>query len=218
VAARCHAVAVLEVLTGSGLAASAGLNAYIPLLVMGLLDRYTNVIDLPSGWQWLSNGWVLAILTVLLAVEFVADKVPVMDSVNDVLQTAVRPTAGGLAFGAGSASETVTVRDPGSFFGSHQWVPIVAGVALAFGVHAIKAAARPVINTVTVGFGAPVVSTVEDVTSVTVSVLAIVVPFLVIFLLVGLVLSVPWLVHRLRRRRRDRRAQLAAARAAGYRV
>jgi uncharacterized protein DUF4126 len=211
-------LAVLEVLTGSGLAASAGLNAYIPLLVIGLLDRYTEVIDLPPGWQWLSSGWVLAILAVLLAVEVVADKVPVMDSVNDVLQTAVRPTAGGLAFGAGSASETVTVRDPGSFFSGNQWVPVVAGVALAFGVHAIKAAARPLINTVTVGFGAPVVSTVEDATSVTVSVLAIVVPVLMILFLAGLLLVVPWLVYRLRRRRRDRQEQLAAARAAGYRV
>jgi uncharacterized membrane protein len=209
---------VLEVLTGSGLAASAGLNAYIPLLVMGLLARYTDLIDLPGGWQWLGNGWVLAILTVLLAVEFVADKVPVLDSVNDTLQTVVRPTAGGLAFGAGSTSQTVTVSDPGSFFSGHQWVPIVAGIALAFGVHSVKAAARPVINTLTVGIGAPVVSTVEDVTSVTVSVLAIIVPILVVLFLAGLVVFVPWLVIRLRRRRRERREQLAAARAAGYRV
>jgi uncharacterized membrane protein len=209
---------VLEVLTGSGLAASAGLNAYIPLLVMGLLARYTDLIDLPGGWQWLGNGWVLAILTVLLAVEFVADKVPVLDSVNDTLQTVVRPTAGGLAFGAGSTSQTVTVDDPGSFFSGHQWVPIVAGMALAFGVHAVKAAARPVINTVTAGIGAPVVSTVEDITSVTVSILAIIVPFLVVIFLAALVAFVPWLVLRLRRRRRERREQLAAARAAGYRI
>jgi hypothetical protein len=209
---------VLEVLTGSGLAASAGLNAYIPLLVIGLLARFTDLIDLPSGWHWLGNGWVLAILTVLLAVEFVADKVPVLDSVNDTLQTVVRPTAGGLAFGAGSTSQTVTVSEPGSFFSGHQWVPIVAGVALAFAVHAVKAAARPVINAMTAGIGAPVVSTVEDVTSVTVSVLAIIVPFLVIIFLVGLVAFVPWLVIRLRQRRRERREHLAAARAAGYRV
>jgi uncharacterized membrane protein len=218
VASRCHAVGVLEVLTGSGLAASAGLNAYIPLLVMGLLARYTDLIDLPGGWQWLGNGWVLTILTVLLAVEFVADKVPVLDSVNDTLQTVVRPTAGGLAFGAGSTSQTVTVSDPGSFFSGHQWVPIAAGVALAFGVHAVKAAARPVINTLTAGIGAPVVSTVEDVTSVTVSVLAIIVPVLVVLFLAALVVFVPWLVLRLRQRRRERREQLAAARAAGYRV
>ncbi len=47
---------MLEILTGTGLAASAGLNAYIPMLAMGLLARYTEAINLPSGWQWLSNG------------------------------------------------------------------------------------------------------------------------------------------------------------------
>ncbi len=88
---------VLEVLTGTGLAASAGLNAYIPMLAMGLLARYTEVINLPSGWQWLSNGWVIAILTVLLAIEVVADKVPVVDHINDMVQTVVRPTRAALS-------------------------------------------------------------------------------------------------------------------------
>src|SRR4051794_41806894 len=94
---------------------------------MGLLARYTDTVTLPGGWQWLSNGWVIGILAVLLAVEVIADKIPVVDHVNDVVQTVVRPTAGGLAFGAGSASETVTVSDPGAFFGSHQWGPVPAG-------------------------------------------------------------------------------------------
>ncbi|HET6482361.1 MAG TPA: DUF4126 domain-containing protein, partial [Actinoplanes sp.] len=102
---------MLEALTGTGLAASAGLNAYIPLLTMGLLARYTDAIDLPTGWSWLANGWTLLILALLLAIEVVADKIPVVDHVNDVVQTVVRPTAGGLAFGAGSSSETVTVSD-----------------------------------------------------------------------------------------------------------
>ncbi|HEX2773123.1 MAG TPA: DUF4126 family protein, partial [Micromonosporaceae bacterium] len=122
---------MLELLTGTGLAASAGLNAYIPLLLVGLLNRYTSLVELPSGWQWLSNGWVIGILVVLLAIEVVADKVPVVDHVNDAVQTFVRPTAGGLAFGAGSTSETVSVSDPGQFFSSNQWVPIALGVAIA---------------------------------------------------------------------------------------
>jgi hypothetical protein len=197
---------VLEALTGTGLAASAGLNAYIPLMVMGLLARYTDLIDLPTGWTWLGNGWVLAILAVLLAVEVVADKVPVVDHVNDVVQTVVRPTAGGLVFGAGSGAQTVTVSDPGSFFTSHQWVPVVAGVLIALGVHGIKAAARPVVNVSTAGFGAPVASTVEDIGSVLMSVLAILMPILV---LVGLGLLV-WVVVLIVRRRRRRR-QIAAS-------
>jgi len=192
---------VLEALTGTGLAASAGLNAYIPLLVMGLLARYTDVIDLPQGWSWLSNGWVLVILGILLAVEVVADKVPIVDHANDVVQTVVRPTAGGLAFGAGSGAQTVTVSNPGSFFGSHQWVPIAAGVLIALCVHGVKATARPVVNVSTAGFGAPVVSTIEDFGSALMSVLAILMPILV---LVGIVLLV-WLAIAVVRRRRRKR-------------
>ncbi|MEU4471736.1 DUF4126 domain-containing protein [Micromonospora sp. NPDC023888] len=205
---------MFEVLTGTGLAASAGLNAYIPLLALGLLGRYTDLIDLPSGWTWLGNGWVLVILAVLLAVETVADKVPVVDHVNDVVQTVVRPTAGGLAFGAGSSSETVTVSDPGSFFSSHQWVPVVTGVLLALGVHLLKSAARPVINATTAGFGAPVASTAEDATSVVVSLVAIILPVLVLAFLLGLVVFVYWFL----RRRSERRREREAARAAGFRV
>ncbi|MFG1890212.1 DUF4126 domain-containing protein [Micromonospora sp. NPDC049051] len=205
---------MLEVLTGTGLAASAGLNAYVPLLTMGLLARYTSVIDLPGGWQWLGNGWVIAILAVLLVVEIVADKVPVVDHVNDVVQTVVRPTAGGLAFGAGSSSETVTVSDPGSFFSSNQWVPVVSGVLIALGVHVLKAAARPVINATTAGIGAPVASTAEDATSVAMSVVAILLPVLVLAFLLGLVVFLFWFL----RRRSDRRRERQAARAAGFRV
>ncbi|MFV2083747.1 MULTISPECIES: DUF4126 domain-containing protein [Micromonosporaceae] len=205
---------MFELLTGTGLASSAGLNAYIPLLTVGVLARYTSLITLPDGWQWMSDEWVLGILAVLLVVEVVADKVPVVDHVNDVVQTVVRPTAGGLAFGAGSASETVTVSDPGGFFSSDQWVPVLVGVLIALGIHLLKATARPVINTATAGIGAPVASTAEDATSVVMSVVAILLPVLVLVFLVALLIGGPLLIRRARQRRRDRQA----ARAAGYRV
>lgn len=197
---------MLEALTGTGLAASAGLNAYIPLLIMGLMARFTDAIDLPSGWQWLSNGWVIAILAVLLAVEVVADKVPIVDHANDVVQTVVRPTAGGIVFGAGSSSQTATVTDPGSFFSSHQWVPIAAGVLIAFCVHGAKAATRPVVNATTAGFGAPVASTVEDIGSIVMSLLAILLPILVLLGLVLLISTGIWAFRRRSRRRRERSA------------
>jgi hypothetical protein len=196
---------VLEALTGTGLAASAGLNAYIPLMIMGLLARFTDAINLPHGWEWLSNGWVLAILTVLLAIETVADKVPIVDHANDVVQTVVRPTAGGIVFGAGSSSQTATVTDPGTFFGSHQWVPIASGVIIALTVHGVKAASRPVINATTAGFGAPVASTAEDLGSIVMSLLAILLPILVLLGLVLLVSSAIWVIRRRRLRRRERR-------------
>ncbi|GAA1622717.1 DUF4126 domain-containing protein [Catellatospora bangladeshensis] len=194
---------MLELLTGTGLATAAGLNAYIPLLVIGLLDRYTNLINLPSAWSWLGNGWVLMILAVLLAIEFVADKVPAVDSINDVVQTVVRPTAGGMAFAAGSGSETVTVADPGTLWTEKLWIPIVIGLLIALTVHGVKATARPVLNVATVGMAAPVVSTVEDGASAGLSVVAIIIPFLVVLFLIGFVW---WAMSMSRRRRRRRRA------------
>jgi hypothetical protein len=199
----------LEALTGVGLATSAGLNAYIPLLAVALLGRYTGLMTLPPSWQWLTNGWVIAILVVLLAIEFVADKVPLVDHANDVIQTVVRPTAGGLAFGAASGSQTVMVKDPGQFFSGHQWVPIALGVLISLTVHGAKATARPVINTATVGFGAPIASTIEDVSSATLSLVAIVLPALVLVFLVGMVAGF-WAL--MRRRRRRKAAKLAAVR------
>ena len=197
----------MELLTGMGLSASAGLNAYIPLLALGLLARYTDTITLPSNWAWLEHPWVLGILGVLLVVELVADKIPVVDHVNDVLQTFVRPTSGGLAFGAASSSETVTVANPEQLFENNQWVPIVIGMVVSFCIHAMKAAIRPVINAMTAGFGAPIVSTAEDITSVAMALVAILLPVLVIVLFIGMIAFFWWA---LRRRRLRRQAKLAA--------
>jgi Domain of unknown function (DUF4126) len=199
-------VYVLETLTGIGLATSAGLNAYIPLLMIGLLARFTNLITLPGGWQWLQNGWVLGILAVLLAIEVVADKIPLVDHVNDVVQTVVRPTAGGLAFGAATSSETVTVSNPAQFFSSNQWVPIIAGMIISFIVHGMKATARPVVNASTAGLGAPVASTVEDIFSVVMSFVAILFPVLIIFFVIALI----WMFVAMRRRRKRKKAEKLA--------
>ncbi|HEY7224953.1 MAG TPA: DUF4126 domain-containing protein [Micromonosporaceae bacterium] len=201
---------MLELLTGIGLATSAGLNAYIPLMMIGLLARYTDLITLPSSWAWLENGWVLTILGVLLAIEFVADKIPVVDHINDVIQTFIRPSAGGIAFGAATSSQTVEVKDPGQFFESKQWVPVVIGAVIGLAVHSMKATARPVVNVSTAGVGAPVASVAEDAFSITMSFFAIVFPFLILGFLILLV----FLFVVMRRRRKRRKAEKAAARAA----
>src|SRR6187431_1705563 len=138
----------MEFLTGTGLAVAAGLNAYIPLLVLGLAGRFLDFVDLPANWAWLENEWVLVILGVLLVIEIVADKIPVVDSINDWIQTIVRPASGGIAFGTGSGSTTAVVQDPATFFTSNAWVPIVVGVLLALATHVTKMVARPALNAV----------------------------------------------------------------------
>lgn len=190
----------MELLTGFGLATAAGLNAYIPLLALGLLSRFTHLVSLPAGWSWLENGWVMAIVAVLLIVEVVADKIPALDSVNDTIQTFVRPTAGGIVFGSGTASQTAAVADPGAFAQSGQWIPVAIGAVTALVVSLTKSTVRPAANVATAGVAAPVLSTVEDVTSVGLVFVAILLPVLVLVALLALI----WGAFRLWRWRRRR--------------
>lgn len=201
---------MVEFLVGSSLAAAAGLNAWIPLLVLGLLARFTEFVTLPAGWTWVSSDLALWIIGGLLVIEVVADKIPALDSVNDIVQTAIRPAAGGIVFGAGANAEALKLDDPSALTETN-WVPVITGIVIALVVHGIKAAARPVANVATAGVAAPVVSTVEDVASVTMSVLALLVPVLAI---VFTVLVIVGLVFFLRSRIRRRREARAAARAA----
>ena len=200
----------MELLTGLGLATASGLNAYIPLLALGLLSRFTDLVTLPHGWVWLENGWVMAIVAVLLVIEIVADKIPALDSINDAIQTFVRPTSGGIVFGSGTAAQTHAVTDPGAFAQSGQWVPIVVGVLVALVVSLTKSAVRPAANVATAGVAAPVLSTIEDGISVGLVFLAILIPVVVLVVLAALV----WAVVKLWRRRR-RRQKAAASEKSG---
>ena len=173
----------MELLTGLGLATASGLNAYIPLLALGLLSRFTDLVTLPHGWVWLENGWVMAIVAVLLVIEIVADKIPALDSINDAIQTFVRPTSGGIVFGSGTAAQTHAVTDPGAFAQSGQWIPIVVGVLVALVVSLTKSAVRPAANVATAGVAAPVLSTIEDGISVGLVFLAILIPVVVLVVL-----------------------------------
>ncbi|MGV0793393.1 DUF4126 domain-containing protein [Mycolicibacterium sp. XJ1819] len=193
----------MELLTGFGLATAAGLNAYIPLLFLGLLSRFTDLVTLPHGWAWLENGWVMTIVAALLVVEIVADKVPALDTVNDAVQTFVRPTAGGIVFGSGTAAQTPAVADPGAFTQSGQWIPVVVGVVVALVVSLAKSTVRPAANVATAGVAAPVLSTVEDAASVGLVFVAVLIPVLVLVVVVVLAWTAVRLVRRRRHRTRD---------------
>lgn len=193
---------MLEFLVGSGLAAAAGLNAWMPLFLVGLADRLTDVVTLPAGWSWLSSDVALWITGILLLVEIIADKVPALDSVNDVIQTVIRPASGGIAFGAGASAETVRVEDPSALFADVAWIPIVIGVVIALGIHLIKAAVRPVANVATAGLAAPVVSTAEDASSFMLVLLAVFAPILAGLMIAAIIALGIALLRRARRRRR----------------
>jgi Domain of unknown function (DUF4126) len=196
---------MLAALTGLGLSTAAGLNAYIPLLVVGLLSNFTDQIRLPQEFSWLSNGWVLGIIGVLLLAEVVLDKVPVVDSVNDMIQTVVRPAAGGVVF---SATDAAARLDGSTWMSHNPWISWVLGIGIALVVHLMKSAARPVVNASTAGVGAPVISTVEDAGSLGMSLIAIFLPVLVIVAVAVLALFAWWTFRKIRRRRAIRRSPL----------
>lgn len=193
-------------LTGLGLSAAAGLNAWIPFLVVALVARFTDVLTLPPTYSWIESWWAIGIAAVLLLVEVVVDKIPAIDSINDTIQTVIRPSVGGLIFAASTAADDLEQ----SLTTDHPWLGAVAGIVMALLVHAGKAAARPAVNAGTGGVGAPVVSSVEDGTSIGLSLVAIFLPVLVIVFLAALAWVLFVLVRRTIRWRRRRRERAAA--------
>ncbi len=188
----------MELLTGIfsafGLSASAGLNAYIPLLVIALISRFTDLINLSEPWNALESWWIIGLLVVLSLIEFFADKVPAVNHINDAIQTFVRPTAGAIVFAASAR----VITDVNPIFS------LALGLLVAGGVHAAKSLAiRPAVTATTGGAGNVPVSILEDVVSTIVSVLSVLVP---VVLVVVAVLLAAYLISRLSHRSQQRSA------------
>jgi hypothetical protein len=169
--------AISHLLTAFGLSSASGLNAYIPLLIVALTARFTDWITLPPPFDILKNEWVIGALVVLLLIETIVDKVPAADTLNDVIQTFVRPAAGAILFAANT-----------SVINLNPVIAVILGLILAFGVHAVKATARPVVTATTGGLGNAFVSVGEDIVSFGVSLIAIVLPLLIGFVFALIVL------------------------------
>ncbi len=175
--------ALFGIMTAFGLSASAGLNAYIPLLVVGVIAHYTDWIKLNPPYDILANAWVLIVVGLLLIVEMLADKIPAVNHINDIIQTIIRPAAGAVVFAAGANAITNV----------HPVIAIICGLLVAGSVHVVKSAAiRPAVTAATGGAGNTPVSIAEDLVATTVSVLSIVLPVLVIVFLVILVALIVW--------------------------
>lgn len=177
-----------SIFSAFGLSASAGLNAYIPLLVVALLARFTDLIELNSPWNALESWWIIGLLVLLSAIEFFADKVPAVNHINDAIQTFVRPAAGAIVFAA-SAKVISEV---------HPVLSLAAGLLVAGGVHAVKSLAiRPAVTATTAGAGNVPVSILEDLISTLLSILSVVIPILVGSILI---LFTAWIIWRMWRR------------------
>jgi uncharacterized membrane protein len=178
---------VFDVLSAFGLASAAGLNAYMPLLVVSLAARY-NLLQLQAPFDVMGSPWVIGVLAVLVVVEFVADKVPTVDHVWHLLGLAIHPIAGAILFA--SQAQVITEVNP--------VLSLICGLVLAGGVHGVRAGVRPVVTATTAGLGNPVVSLIEDVAAIALSVLSLIVPILAVLVAVVVVVLAVLLLRRRR--------------------
>jgi hypothetical protein len=185
--------ALFGIMTAFGLSASAGLNAYIPLLVVGVIGHYSNWITLNPPYDTLANPWVLIVLGVLLIIEMLADKIPAVNHVNDIIQTGIRPAAGAIIFAA--SAHAITNVNP--------VIAIICGLLVSGSVHVVKSAAvRPAVTATTGGVANVPVSIAEDIVATGVSIISIVVPALAAaFLLLFIVMVIWWFWRRAQRKR-----------------
>ena len=175
---------LLGVFSAFGLSASAGLNAYIPLLAIGVIAHYfPSTLNLNQPWDMIANPWILILLGVLVIIEMLADKIPAVNHINDIIQTFVRPAAGAVAFAA-SAKVITDV---------HPVLALACGLLVAGSVHVAKSAVvRPVVTATTAGAGNIPVSILEDVISTITSILAILLPIIMAIFIIGVITLALW--------------------------
>lgn len=185
------AQAFLSLATAFGLATAAGLNAYIPLFIVALLSRISSsLVTLSEPYDALSSWWVIGVLGVLMVIEILVDKIPVLDTVDDIIHTFIRPAAGAILFAAST-----------NVIGLHPVLAALCGIILAGGVHVAKTTARPVVTATTAGVGDPVVSAIEDVVAFVTSLISVIAPYVIgVLLIIGLLVFAWWFKRRQRRR------------------
>jgi len=179
-------LAALAVALGAGWAS--GLNTYAAVLVLGGAERL-GLVSLPHDLQVLGSPWVMAVAAILFALNFFADKIPYVDSINDMLHTFVRVPAGALlAYGAaGGLSPEVAV------------IAGLLGGTLAAGTHLAKTGSRALINTSPEPFSNIAASLAEDVSVIGGLALAIAHPIVFLCLLALFVGLLIWLLPKLLR-------------------
>jgi len=177
-------LAALAIALGAGWAS--GLNTYAVVLVLGLGQSF-GLVALPHDLQVLGSPWVLAVATLLFALNFLADKIPYIDSLNDLLHTVVRIPAGAvLAFGAADQTTPEIAV-----------IAALLGGTLAAGSHLAKTGARALINTTPEPFSNIAASLATDALVIAGLVLAITHPITFMCLLALFVAGLIWLLPKL---------------------
>ncbi|MDQ3716072.1 MAG: DUF4126 domain-containing protein [Actinomycetota bacterium] len=183
------------ILAAFGLSGAAGLNAWLPLLAIGIGDR-AGWVALDSPYDILSSIPGMLVVGLLLVLDLIGDKIPALDSVLHALGLFIAPASGAVLFAA--QTDLTTDLNPA--------VAAVLGAITAGSLQAGRAAVRPFVTASTAGIGNPAVSAAEDGTSLVITGLAFAVPILAFLLVVAVLGLVIWLVLRARRWMRVRRS------------
>ena len=184
---------VLAVLLGLGLSASTGLNTFLPLLLLSTAARFHIAgIELGQKFDWLSSDTAIIVLIVASIVEIIADKVPAVDHFLDSIGTFVRPLAATVA-----TASVLTGADVNPSVAAV--VGLMIGAPTSLGFHTLKAGTRVASSAATFGCANPLLSLIEDVISLMLSLLAIFTPLLVPFA-IALMVWLLWLVAKRIRR------------------
>ena len=166
---------------GMGSAWLSGFNLYATVLTLGLLQRF-HLVQLPGDLDFLSRWWVIAVAGVLYLVEFLADKIPVVDSVWDAIHTFIRVPAGAVL-----AASAFANFDPGV-----RAVALLAGGTLALGSHGTKASVRMAANASPEPFSNILLSTAEDIFTIALATLAAFHPVVILAIILIFILLLAW--------------------------
>lgn len=156
-----------------GSAWTSGINLYATVTVLGLLQKFGS-IKLPGGLDVLDNWWIIGIAGFLYAIEFVADKVPYVDSVWDVIHTFIRVPAGAVVAYAATYEMDAAVMI----------IAALLGGGLALSSHGTKAALRAGANLSPEPVSNWILSIIEDILAIVGTVLAVFAPILIALVLV----------------------------------
>ena len=171
-----------QLMMGCGLAASAGLRAFLPLLVVGLAGRF-EFVALGERFTWMTTDAALIVFAVAVVIEVLGDKIPLVDHALDVGGTFARPIAGALA-----AASPLTAMDPLTA----SVVGVILGATVAGGVHAAKAGTRILSTGGTAGLATPMISATEDALSLGTALVSLFLPVVTF----ALALAILYLLYR----------------------
>lgn len=163
-----------------------GINLYATVASLGLLGRFGG-LKLPGELEVLTNGWVIGVAIVLYCIEFVADKIPWLDSIWDLIHTFIRVPAGAV----------VAAAAVGDFDKSIQIIALLVGGGLAFSSHSTKAAARATLNLSPEPVTNIVASLTEDVIAIAMLLIAVFLPLLSLLLLAIFSIFVLWFLPKI---------------------